>query len=213
MRSSCVPRSCRRRAAAAAGRTSVAISARASVPALGKRARATGRDPTARPVRARARCHAGPLACLRTCATDGALELRFRHARSAFDSQALRLVVELLLRSIASAAGRACRPSAAARRTGPCSRPARPIRRSATSAAATCALRRSASSPLGRRASASARAGRVPGSGLATRLVRASCPATRLGLLAPVAHQFLRYADGRRYGYADRSAGHDLLAG
>src|SRR5438874_8815291 len=51
---------------------------------------------------------------LRTCATDRALELGLGHRRAALDLQPLRLVVELLLRPIATARGRAARPSARA---------------------------------------------------------------------------------------------------
>src|SRR5437868_7374805 len=51
---------------------------------------------------------------LRTCATDRALELGLGHRRAALDLQPLSLVVELLLRPIATARGRAARPSARA---------------------------------------------------------------------------------------------------
>src|SRR5436190_15622316 len=67
----------------------------------------------ANPAASRARAHrphAGPsLVALRTRtgSIDRPLELRLRHRRPALDPQSLCLVVELLLRAVASAAGRA----------------------------------------------------------------------------------------------------------
>src|SRR4051812_11929152 len=144
---------------------------------------------------------------LRTCATDRALELGLGHRRAALDLQPLRLVVELLLRPIATARGRAAGPSA---RASARSWPARPAGRTAATPVRAAAAAR----PLRRRAPCSRRLrGSAPARALGLAPGAFSLAATFVLLVVPVSEQLLRDADGCRNRYAHGRAGDDLLTG